>query len=338
MDVVRSEIVVLGGHIDVFSERDKGTRFVIRLPLTLAVAQVLMVQADHEIFAIHAAMVEQVQQLKHAELLEVYRKGRVDWNGYQYSLHNLTRLIGHDNHNPETRPYNAILLLRSGERRLAVHVDDLLGNHEVVVKNIGPQLARLPGIAGATVTGNGRVVLILNPIALEQRTSVAYRTIKAATVETIQAQPLVLVVDDSLTVRKVTSRMLIRAGYQVVTAKDGVDALEKLAEFTPAVILLDIEMPRMDGFELTKRLRGDPKTRYLPIIIITSREAEKHRLYAQELGVNAYLGKPYQEEELLEHIKFYQEDDLQQHNKFHEPDKLLQEIAKFVATPPENNT
>ncbi|MDO8413899.1 MAG: Hpt domain-containing protein [Gallionellaceae bacterium] len=334
MDVVRSEIVVMGGHIDVFSERDKGARFVIRLPLTLAVAQTLMVQADHETFAIPAAMVEQVQQVRQAELLDVYRKGRVDWNGYQYSLHNLTRLIGHDNHQPETRPYNAILLLRSGERRLAVHVDDLLGHHEVVVKNIGPQLARLPGIAGATVTGNGRVVLILNPIALEQRSTVAYRVNKASTAEVIQTQPLVLVVDDSLTVRKVTSRMLIRAGYQVVTAKDGVDALEKLAEFTPAVILLDIEMPRMDGFELTKRLRGDPKTRYLPIIIITSREAEKHRLYAQELGVNAYLGKPYQEEELLEHIKFYQEDDLQQHNKFHEPDMLLQEIAKFVATPP----
>ena len=332
MDVVRSEIVVLGGHIDVTSVRDKGARFVVRLPLTLAVAQTVMVQADHEIYAIHSATVEQVQQVKYPELVAIYSRGNVEWNGQLYPLHNLTRLIGHEGHKLESRPYNSILLLRSGERRVAVHVDDLIGNQEVVVKNIGPQLARLPGIAGATLMGNGKVVLILNPIALTQRTSGSYKVGRAAAVELIQqTQPLVMVVDDSLTVRKVTTRMLTRAGYQVVTAKDGLDALEKLTEFTPAVMLLDIEMPRMDGFELTKRLRNDPKFRYLPIIIITSREAEKHRLYAQELGVNAYLGKPYQEEELLDHIKFYQEEELQQHKKFHEPDVLLQQIANFVS-------
>ena len=332
MDVVRSDIVVLGGHIDVSSEKDKGARFVIRLPLTLAVAQTLMVQANHEIYAIHSGTVEQVQQVKYAELIEIYNKEYVEWGGNRYPLHNLTRLIGHEGHKLESRPYNFILLLRSGERRVAVHVDDLLGNQEVVVKNIGAQLARMSGIAGATLMGNGKVVLILNPIALAQRTSGAYKVGRAAAVELMQqTQPLVMVVDDSLTVRKVTSRMLIRAGYQVVTAKDGLDALEKLTEFSPAVMLLDIEMPRMDGFELTKRLRNDPKFRYLPIIIITSREAEKHRLYAQELGVNAYLGKPYQEDELLDHIKFYQEEELQQHKKFHEPDVLLQQIANFVS-------
>ena len=330
MDVVRSEIIVLGGHIDVFSERGKGARFVIRLPLTLAVAQTLMVQSGQETYAILSGMVDQVMQVKHADLVEIYNEGQVEWNGHYYSLRNLARLVGNEGHKLESRPYNPILLLRSGERRLAVHVDDIIGNQEVVVKNIGPQLSRLPGIAGATVLGNGRVVLILNPIALEQRTSAAYRVSRTVAAETIQAQPLVMVVDDSLTVRKITSRMLVRAGYQVVTAKDGIDALEKLADFTPAVMLLDIEMPRMDGFELTKRLRGDPKTRYLPIIIISSREAEKHRLYAQELGVNAYLGKPYQEEELLDHIKFYQEEELQQHSKFHEPDALLQQIASLI--------
>ena len=332
MDVVRSEINALGGQIDVSSERGKGARFVIRLPLTLAMAQTLMVQANHETYALHSGIVEHVQQVKHLELVTLYSKLQVEWNGHIYPLHNLTRLLGNEEHQPEIYPYNPILLLRSGERRLAVHVDKLVGNQEVVVKNIGSQLARLPIIAGATVLGTGKVVMILNPLALAQRTTSAIKVSKPLEVAIMKAQPLVMVVDDSLTVRKVTSRLLARAGYQVVTAKDGVDALEKLTEFSPAVMLLDIEMPRMDGFELTKRLRSDPKTRHLPIIIITSRAAEKHRLYAQELGVNAYLGKPYQEEELLEHIKFYQEVDLQQHQEFHRPDMLLQQIANLVST------
>ncbi len=330
MDVVRSEINALGGYIDIFSERGKGARFVIRLPLTLAIAQTLMVQANHETYAFHAGIVEHIQQVKYLELENIYSQQQIEWNGNIYPLHNLTRMLGNENHQPEIYPHNPILLLRSGERRLAVHVDKLVGSQEVVVKNIGSQLARLPIIAGATVLGTGKVVMILNPITLAQRAASAVATSKPLEVALVKAQPLVMVVDDSLTVRKATSRMLARAGYQVVTAKDGVDALEKLAECSPAVMLLDIEMPRMDGFELTKRLRSDPKTHHLPIIIITSRAAEKHRLYAQELGVNAYLGKPYQEEELLEHIKFFQEEDLQQHREFHKPDKLLQQIANLV--------
>ena len=336
MDVVRSEINALGGYIEVFSERDKGARFVIRLPLTLAIAQTLMVQANHETYAFHAGIVENIQQVKYPELENIYSQQRVEWNGNIYPLHNLTRMLGNENHQPEILPYNPILLLRSGERRLAVHVDKLMGSQEVVVKNIGSQLARLPFIAGATVLGSGKVVMILNPITLAQRASSAVAASKPLDVALTKAQPLVMVVDDSLTVRKATSRMLTRAGYQVVTAKDGVDALEKLAEFSPTVLLLDIEMPRMDGFELTKHLRSDPKTHHLPIIIITSRTAEKHRLYAQELGVNAYLGKPYQEEELLEHIKLYQEEDVRQHLEFHQPDKLLQQITNLVSVSAES--
>jgi chemosensory pili system protein ChpA (sensor histidine kinase/response regulator) len=194
--------------------------------------------------------------------------------------------------------------LRSGEHRVAVHVDELLGNHEVVVKNIGPQLARLPGIAGATVSSNGAVILIINPIAFTQRIATARKVAKPAAVPAVEVLhvPVVMVVDDSLTVRKITSRLLARSGFQVVTAKDGVDAMEQLADALPDVMLLDVEMPRMDGFELTKRMRQDPRTRNLPIIMITSRTADKHRQYAMELGVNAYLGKPYHEEELLENI------------------------------------
>jgi chemosensory pili system protein ChpA (sensor histidine kinase/response regulator) len=152
------------------------------------------------------------------------------------------------------------------------------------------------------VLGNGAVVLILNPAQLAQRIGTAVRKTGKAVPEVLHIQPLVMVVDDSLTVRKITTRLLTRAGYQVVTAKDGVDALEQLGEINPSVMLLDVEMPRMDGFELTKQLRREAKTQNLPIIMITSRTADKHRDYALQLGVNAYLGKPYQEEVLLQQI------------------------------------
>ncbi|MDE2118644.1 MAG: response regulator, partial [Betaproteobacteria bacterium] len=302
MDVVRSEITALGGRIEVSSKRGKGTRFISHLPRTLMAIQALLVRAGQAVYAIPSGTVEQVQQVKPAALKGIYRQGRVEWKGKPYPLHYLPRLLGNEECAPESHPYNRVLLLHSGEQRLAVHVDELIGNQEVVVKNMGPQLAHLPGIAGATVLGNGSVVLVLNPWQLAQHIPGVRKTAKTAAVEPTPAPPLVMVVDDSLTVRKITGRLLARAGYQVVTAKDGVDALERLGEINPAVMLLDIEMPRMDGFELTRRLRRDPGTRRLPIIMITSRIAEKHREHAYELGVNAYLGKPYQEEDLLRHI------------------------------------
>jgi chemosensory pili system protein ChpA (sensor histidine kinase/response regulator) len=302
MDVVRSEIAALGGRIDVNSVRGHGTRFIIHLPLTLAVTQTLMVRASDRIYALPSTMVEQVRQVKPAELAQFYRDHRVEWQGKSYPFHYLPHLLGDTARAPESLPRNAVLLLRSGEQRIALHVEELIGNQEAVVKNIGPQLSRLAGIAGATVLGNGKAVLILNPAQLAQRIGTAIRKPEQAAAEKLHTQPLVMVVDDSLTVRKVTTRLLQRAGYQVVTAKDGVDALEQLGELTPAVMLLDIEMPRMDGFELTKHMRRDARTQNLPIIMITSRTAAKHRDYAMQLGVNAYLGKPYQEEELLRQI------------------------------------
>lgn len=304
MDVVRSEIKALGGRIEVSSEPDKGACFTIYLPLTLAVMKALMVRAGNEVYAIPAVMVEQVQQVKPEELLDLYRQGQVEWQHKSYPVHYLPRLLGDNERTPESKPYNAVLLLRSGEQRMALHLDDLQGNKEVVVKNVGMQLARLPGIAGATVQANGKVVLILNPIPLAQRETQSFKEHAGgpAIINTVKRIPVVMIVDDSLTVRKITSRLLTRVGYEVVTAKDGVDALEKLVDMLPDVMLLDVEMPRMDGFELTKQLRRDSKTRNLPIIMITSRTADKHRNYALELGVNEYLGKPYQENELLENI------------------------------------
>jgi chemosensory pili system protein ChpA (sensor histidine kinase/response regulator) len=303
MDVVRSEIATLGGRIDVSSKRGEGTQFLIHLPLTLAVTQVLMVRSGDAIYAIPSSMIEQARQVKAAEMDALHRAGQIEWQGNAYMLHYLPRLLGDMDAVQENQPRNPVLLLRSAGQRIALHVDELLGNQEVMVKNIGPQLARLSGIAGATVLGDGKVLLILNPAQLAQRIGVVSKVKKAASAAPPpNSNPMIMVVDDSLTVRKITSRMLSRAGYQVVTATDGVDALEKLEEFTPDVMLLDIEMPRMDGFALARELRRDPKTQNMPIIMITSRTADKHRDYAMQLGVNTYLGKPYQEDELLQNI------------------------------------
>ncbi|WP_435627685.1 response regulator [Candidatus Ferrigenium straubiae] len=298
LDVVHSEIAALGGRIEVSSQQGLGTRFTIHLPLTLAVTHVLLVRSGKETYAIPSNMVEQARQVKPAELAQFYRDRQVEWQGHLYPLHYLPHLLGDSGCEPEEQRHNPLVLLHSGEQRIALHVDGLLGNQEAVVKNTGPQLAQLPVIAGATVLGSGAVALILNPAQLAQRVAAP---VKAAPEEP-PAQPLVMVVDDSLTVRKVTTRLLMRAGYRVATAKDGMDALEQLGGTLPAVMLLDIEMPRMDGFELTKHLRRDARTQHLPIIMITSRAADKHRDYALQLGANAYLGKPYQEDELLKEI------------------------------------
>ncbi len=306
LDVVRSEVSALGGRLDVTSVVGKGVRFTIHLPLTLAVTRTLMVRAANEIYAIPATMISQVQQLKPSGMEAVYQTKQMEWQGKTYPLYYLPRLLGDDTAEPVSCPYNAFLLLHSGENRISLHVDELIGNQEVVVKNIGPQLARLPGIAGATVTGNGAVSLIINPIVFAQQIKLSRNTEKVdIAIPPVRKVPLVMVVDDSLTVRKITARLLTRLGYQVVTAKDGLDAIEQLVDLSPAVMLLDVEMPRMDGFELTKRLRQDSKTKDLPIVMITSRTADKHRNYALEIGVNEYLGKPFQEEELIAHLDRY---------------------------------
>jgi chemosensory pili system protein ChpA (sensor histidine kinase/response regulator) len=313
MDVVRSDIAALGGRVDVASVPGKGTSFTAYLPLTLAVAQTVLVKAGGRLWALPAPMVEQVQQIKDKDLINLYLTREVSWQNRKYPFFYLPRLLGSAGHNPETTRYNSVLLLRSGHTRAAVHVDEMIGNQEVVVKNIGPQLARVSGISGATVLGTGEVVLIINPVQLAQRldtaaeapmvVKTAQAAAAAAAAVAAAGPPLIMIVDDSLTVRKITSRLLMREGFAVVTAKDGLDALQSLAERMPDAILLDIEMPRMDGFEFAKTVKADINLAHIPIIMITSRTAEKHRNRAKELGIDGYLGKPYQEEELMRNLR-----------------------------------
>jgi chemosensory pili system protein ChpA (sensor histidine kinase/response regulator) len=311
MDVVKNEITSLGGRIEIASTPGRGAIFTITLPLTLAVTQAVMLRAGTTVYAVPTVMIDQVQEYKSQPYAEIAAKGEILWKDNRYPLRSLLPLLG-DIDTPTPARQIPVLLLKSGVQRAAIRVDEIIGNREVVVKTIGPQLSRLAGIAGATVLGNGQVVLILNPVQLVHRegggadVSRPEPVMEAPlVVEEKSGAPLIMVVDDSLTVRKITSRMLIRERYEVAMAKDGVDALQQLQDIHPDCILLDVEMPRMDGFEFARHVRSDAATRDIPIIMITSRTAEKHRNHAAELGVNEYMGKPYQEDQLLALIRRY---------------------------------
>ena len=310
MDVVKAQTAAAGGRVDVSSRRGAGTRFNLRLPLTLAVTQALLVQAGGRTWAVPSNMVVQAMELKPDALRKLQDEHGIDWQGERFPYRYLPRLLGDRETRPVEQRYNWVLLLRAGAQTLALHVDALRGNQEIIVKNAGPQLTRIVGMSGATVLGDGEIVLILNPVALASR-SLAQAEAGGDTVAPAGAAPAplhlptVMVVDDSLTVRKITGRLLEREGYRVLTAKDGVDALEQLIDTLPDVVLSDIEMPRMDGFDLVRNIRADARLKHLPVIMITSRLAEKHRRYAEEVGANHYLGKPYQEEELLALVAGY---------------------------------
>jgi chemosensory pili system protein ChpA (sensor histidine kinase/response regulator) len=297
--VVKNEIAGIGGRVKLETAAGKGTRFTIRLPLTLALSQVVLARAGGQTWALPASLVTLVREFKVEQIQALHETGYLELNGERYPLRTLADLVGRKAQPGEGR-YRSVLLLHAGAQRLAVRVDALEGNFEAVVKNIGPQLARIAGISGATVLGDGRVALILNPFQLAERAP-EVRVEQAP--EIIELAPLIMVVDDSLTVRKITTRFLQREGYRVTTARDGVEALEMLEDEMPAVMLLDIEMPRMDGFEVVRHVRAGATTRHLPIIMITSRTADKHRSHALEAGVDGYMGKPYQEDELLGEIQ-----------------------------------
>ncbi len=468
MDVVRNEVAALGGRVEVQTSRGVGATFTLSVPLTLAVTQVLMVAVGKAVYGVPSSLIEQVRQLPSKDRTAAMQSGLLDHGGRKIAYRSFGELIRapHDTGTPHAAP---VMILKAGEAIAAIEVDRILGNQEVVAKPYGPQLARVPGMAGLTVLADGRIALLLNPLNLmlaldtghtELRQSastaaalapvplppapvpvavpeavhiaptlpivqevsvdhlpdvavinplppveilatpepelpvfvtedapvphlvevlaaaapieppvviapvvvdapveelvltappavaevaiivapppvivapppptpvvtvVAVATPKAAElapvfsaprrVPPVMAEPVavpytptVLVVDDSLTVRKITSRLLEREGYKALTAKDGLDALTILADANPDVILLDIEMPRMDGFEFTKTIKADSRQSHIPIIMITSRTAEKHRSHAMELGVNEYVGKPYQDENLMALVAKY---------------------------------
>src|SRR5690606_4883682 len=308
MDVVNSEIKQLGGALFIESEPGKGTTFIVRLPFTMAVTQAVFVQLGETSFAVPIASVQGVARISRHELETQLASGTpsFEYAGEHYAIYDLGLLLGQSHVRAEESLQIPLLLARSGDLLAAICVDQVIGSREIVVKPSGPQVSSVPGIFGATVMGDGRVVVILDVAPLVRR-SAALNKIGDAPVLPAPAPekrriPLVMVVDDSITMRKVTGRVLERNNYEVMTAKDGVDAIEKLQDRLPDVMLLDIEMPRMDGYELATHMRNDVRLRDVPIIMITSRTGEKHRQRAFEIGVDRYLGKPYQEAELMRNV------------------------------------
>ncbi len=319
MDVVRSEVQALGGRIETATGVGQGTAFTMVLPLTTAVTHVVMVRSGGLSIGVPASVVETVIRAPSADVEQAYQSGSYRLGGEDIPFYWSGALLQASarSSEPATKNY-AVVILRSAAQRVALHVDEVLGNQEVVVKNLGPQMSRLPGLAGMSVLASGAVVLIYNPVALatvygeqvrraiESQAAIGGQRrggVQTPAFPVAQQLPLILVVDDSITVRRVTQRLLQREGYRVVLAADGLQALERLQEERPAVVLSDIEMPRMDGFDLARNIRANSALAGLPIIMITSRIAEKHREHAMELGVNNYLGKPYSEEELLNLVR-----------------------------------
>jgi chemosensory pili system protein ChpA (sensor histidine kinase/response regulator) len=320
MDVVRSEVNAMGGRVETATAAGQGTSFRLILPLTTAVTQVVMLRCGEAKVAVPSTLVETVLRATHEEINEAYTSGAYKLADRPVQFFWLGALLQLNSRSlePIERP-RSLVVIRSAQQRIVLHVDEVLGNEEVVVKHLGPQLSRMPGLAGVTLLASGAVALIYNPVALatlygdlarsatalalQKPTQQAAHSLREQAAEALA--PLVMVVDDSLTVRRVTQRLLQREGYRVVLAKDGLDALERLAEELPKVVLSDIEMPRMDGFDLVRNMRGDDRLRELPVVMITSRIAQKHRDYAAELGVDHYLGKPYSEEDLLALVASY---------------------------------
>jgi chemosensory pili system protein ChpA (sensor histidine kinase/response regulator) len=304
MDIVATEIKRLGGALNMESIAGEGTTFTIRLPFTLAISHALVVRTEQEYYALPLPTVEGVLRLPKAEVqahlgadAPVFESG-----GQKYRFQSLATFVGLEPAPlPEQDVTIPVVLVRAGEHSTALITDELIGSREIVVKSVGPQISAIRGISGATILGDGRIVIILDIGALVRS---EWR---------VRAQPLVardrgdrrifaMVVDDSITVRRVTQRLLERNGMRVLTARDGMDAVTLLQDHVPDIILLDIEMPRMDGYEVAAHVRNDPRLRDVPIIMITSRSGEKHRARAIEIGVDDYLGKPYQEAQLLDAI------------------------------------
>ncbi|WP_342128829.1 hybrid sensor histidine kinase/response regulator [Hydrogenophaga sp. OTU3427] len=310
LDVVRNEVLALGGRIEIASEAGRGARFTLVLPLTTAVTQVLLLRAGAFTFGVPASLVEKVHRLDAAIVREAGPVGQLAPDGVGLPLYWAGALLSQSTGSREAGKLAPVLQLRSATQRVLLHVDELLGNQEVVVKHLGPQLSRLPGVSGMTVLASGAVALIYNPVAL----AVVYGgatcdwlrdAASRQAQQPVPSTPLVLVVDDSITVRRVTQRLLQREGYRVALANDGQQALERMRDEMPVVVLSDIEMPRMDGFELVSHMRADAALKDLPVVMITSRIADKHREHARELGVDHYLGKPYSEETLLALVAGY---------------------------------
>jgi len=296
----------MGGAIKVESQSGLGTSVIMALPKSSSTQKIVLVSDAHQKIALPSAMVQQVLTMNSASANQVISEGFIQWQDKKVALCALSDLIREPAVTHSAAERISFLILHQLDDWIAVKVSEVHGHHEVVVKQTGPQLASVPGLMGAAMLPDGDILLVMNLLQLHAH-AVSNPFARSISISIIpeHAPPLVLVVDDSLTVRRVSQRMLEKQGYGVALARHGAQALELLSQLSPAAVLLDIEMPTMDGFELLSRLRSDERFRTLPVAMITSRMAERHRQHAMHLGANAYFGKPYREQELLEWLAQY---------------------------------
>ena len=300
MDAVRTAVVRMGGALKVDSLAGTGTCITLALPQLRSTQQVVIVSAGTEQIALPSSLVQHLIQQDSSTLQQAMDAGNFEWQRQHMPLRYLSSLLGASELFVPATQRMSVIVLRQLDQWLAIIVDGVHGHREVVVKQASAQLANLPGLAGATFMPDGSVLLIMNPLSLHEQC--AHLNIVSAPSNIVAAAdktPLVMVVDDSLTMRRVSQRLLERQGYAVTLARHGIEALEQLQELRPVAMLLDIEMPRMDGLELLTRLRADQRFESIPVAMITSRTAERHRQRAMALGANAYFGKPYREQELI---------------------------------------
>jgi chemosensory pili system protein ChpA (sensor histidine kinase/response regulator) len=301
MDAVKATIVAMGGAIKVESQSGLGTSVIMALPKSSSTQKIVLVSDAHQKIALPSAMVQQVLTMTSANAKQAMVEGFLLWQDKKIALFALSDLIREPTVTHSASDRMSFLILHQLDDWIAVKVGEVHGHHEVVVKPPGPQLASVPGLMGAAMLPDGDILLVMNLLQLHAHAvSNPFARSISTTIVPEHVPPLVLVVDDSLTVRRVSQRMLEKHGYGVALARHGAHALELLSQISPAAVLLDIEMPTMDGFELLSRLRSDERFRSLPVAMITSRMAERHRQHALQLGANAYFGKPYREQELLE--------------------------------------
>ncbi len=302
MDVVKSTVARLKGAVELTSSPGEGTRLNVRLPLTLSIMRVILVKANGQTFALPANVVTRILRVSSESVHHIGGKPVLRSDGKSFPLLRLSEALRLEGQPDQAVKKPPALLLQLGDRSVALVVDEVADAREVVVKTMGALLKKVRGFTGATLMGDGKVVLILNPGELvEGPAPVTSYVTKPAHVLPRKNRALeILTVDDSVSVRRVLARMVESAGWKATPAKDGLEALELLQRgWTPDAILLDVEMPRMDGYELLGALRGSPRFKQIPVVMLTSRSGEKHRKKAFQLGATDYLVKPYQDETLL---------------------------------------
>jgi chemosensory pili system protein ChpA (sensor histidine kinase/response regulator) len=314
LDVVKTCLDDIRGVIIVESVVGKGTTFTIRLPLTLSISKAMFCISDRARIAFPVDGFEDMVEVPQSQIV-LNEKGQpcLPWRDTILPFQHLSNLLSYSRHLSRSSIYGkqendelCIIILRNDTSYLALQVDQFLGEYEIVIKQLEGPIPQPAGIAGATVLGDGRVMAIANVLELfdiasgRLRPSTSGMTIQPTVEEDVAVDPTVLIVDDSITVRELLSLTFAKVGYRVEQAKDGQDAWEKLRAGLPCdMIFCDIEMPRMDGLDLLSRLQKDSRLKEIPVAMLTSRGADRHRQSAIQLGAKGYFTKPYLEEELL---------------------------------------